>query len=304
MTEPVQRACFFCGPTNKPLTKEHVWPGWVSRLLLGWHGSDHFVHRRAVGDTMVHKWKSHDFDVTTKRVCSDCNGGWLSEFENQIKAIASQLIVGNTPVAVALAPGSRALLAAWAYKMAMLLEVSNPKRSAEFFTPADRLRFRQTTSAHWFVRVFLSRYEFEGRPAHAMTPRHTFTESTGAQRSFFLKISTVTAGYLAMQVMCVRSVTSNELVPADEIRFELSDSARHAVFPIWPPVPGYLRWPPDRTMRHQDVEDWTSMWIKAANEMPAGPTSRDFLTDGCPDYGSFRVRNAASPVPSTRRSRF
>lgn len=99
-----------------------------------------------------------------------------------------------------------------------------------------------------------------------MTPRHTFTERTGPQRSFYLKISTVTAGYLAMQVMCVRSVASNELVPADEIEFELSGSARQVVLPIWPPVPGYLQWPPGRTMSHQDVQDWTSMWIKAANQ--------------------------------------
>ena len=163
--------------------------------------------------------------------------------------------------------------------MAMLLDVSSPNTSTEFFAPADRLRFRQTTSAHWFVRVFLSRYEFEGRPAHAMTPRHTFTESTGAQRSFHLKISTVTAGYLAMQVMCVRCVASNELVPADEIKFELCGLARDAVLPIWPPVPGYRQWPPGPTMSHQDVEDWTSMWIKAANPVPARPMPRDSLTD-------------------------
>ena len=278
MTGVVQRSCFFCGPTKKPLTKEHVWPQWVSRLLFGRHGSDHFVHRRTVGNT-VSNWTSHDFDVTTRKVCSDCNGRWLSEFENRIKAIASQLIVGDNAVAVALAPESRALLAAWAYKMAMLLEVSNPNTSTEFFTPADRLRFRQTTSAHWFVRVFLSRYEFEGRPVHAMTPRHTFTERTGAQRSFYLKISTVTAGYLAMQVMCVRSVASNELVPADEIQFELCGLAREAVLPIWPPVPGYLQWPPGRGMSHQDVEDWTSMWIEAANPRQPDRMSRDSLTD-------------------------
>jgi hypothetical protein len=26
---------FFCRPTNNPLTEEHVWPRWVSRLLFG-----------------------------------------------------------------------------------------------------------------------------------------------------------------------------------------------------------------------------------------------------------------------------
>ena len=254
MTRMVRRSCFFCGRTKGPLTKEHVWPQWVSRLLLRRHDADHFVHRRAVGDSIVDNWKSRDLDVTTRTVCSDCNGGWLSELENRVKSLASRLIVGD-PVAFALAPESRSLLAAWAYKMAMLLEVSSSDTSVEFFTPADRLRFRQTTSAHWFVRVFMGRYEFEGRPAHAMTPRHTFTERTGTQRSFYLKISTVTAGHLAMQVMSVRSVTSKELVPADTIAVEFSGPARKAVLPIWPPGPGYLAWPPARTMSHQDVEE-------------------------------------------------
>jgi hypothetical protein len=35
--------CFFCGPTDNPLTEEHVWPKWVSKLLKGKYGSDHFV---------------------------------------------------------------------------------------------------------------------------------------------------------------------------------------------------------------------------------------------------------------------
>lgn len=102
---------------------------------------------------------------------------------------------------------------------------------------AERLLFRQTTSAHPLVRVFLSRYDFGQRPAHALTPRHTFTEKFGARRTFYLKISTITAGHLAMQVMSVRSAESNELVPASEIEFEFCGTARDAVIAIWPSVP-------------------------------------------------------------------
>ena len=146
--------CFFCGPTDSPLTKEPVWPKWVSMLLLGQYNTDHFRHLRAAGDNTTANWRSRHLDVTTKTVCSDCNNEWLSIFENdQIKPLASPLIVGGD--AVELTPESQSRLAAWAYKMAMLVEVANPDKPVEFFTPAERLLFRQTTTAHPLVRVFL-----------------------------------------------------------------------------------------------------------------------------------------------------
>ena len=254
--------CFFCGTTDSPLTKEHVWPKWVSRLLQGRYNSDHFQHLRAVGDTTTANWRSPQYlDVTTATVCSGCNNEWLSIFENdQIKPLASPLIVGGD--AAAFAPESQSLLSAWAYKMAMLMDVAHPDKTGEFFTPAERLLFRQTTSAHPLVRVFLGRYDFGWRPAHAHTPRHTLTEKTGARRTFHLKISTITAGHLATQVMSVRSVESNELVPTSEIKFEFCGAARDVVIPIWPTVPELLSWPPIHTMSHQDIEDWTRMWSR------------------------------------------
>ena len=277
MTDVPRRSCFFCGPTNRRLTEEHVWPKWVSGLLCGRRNSfdHHFEHLKTTDDTKTVKWKSRYLDVTTKTVCEDCNCQWLSDFENRIKSLASPLMVGERVVALALTPESQALLAAWAYKMAMLLGVSHLDTSTEFFTPADRLRFRQTTSAHWFVHVFLSRYDFGPRPAHATILRQTF-----AQRPLYSELASITAGHLAMQVMSVRSTASNELVPAGESTVETSGLARETVLSIWPPVPGYLEWPPARTMSHQDVEEWNSMWIKAAN-LPERPDrmSRDPLSD-------------------------
>ena len=163
--------CFFCGPTDSPLTKEHVWPRWVSRLLRGRYNSDHFRQLRAVGDnTTANRSSPQDLNVTTETVCSGCNNEWLSIFENdQIKPLASPLIIGRD--AAALTPESQSLLAAWAYKMAMLMDIAHPDKTGEFFTPAERLLFRQTTSAHPLLRVFLGRYNFGWRPAHAHTPR-------------------------------------------------------------------------------------------------------------------------------------
>lgn len=257
--------CFFCGPTENPLTEEHVWPLWVSRLLFGKYESSHFINIRSTGDNTTGLWKSRNIQVTTKTVCDKCNNVWLSNFENtEIKPIATSLIIGNDDIV--LAPGNQWKLAAWAYKMAMLLEVAVPpaERGPLFFTPSERKQFRDTTLAHERVRVFLSKYKYGQHPAHAYMPRHRLTERAEQRRSFDLKISTMTAGSLGMQVMAVRSAASSELIYASEIEFEFLGKATESIVPIWPPNPDAIRWPPTQTMTQQDIEDWTDMWQKAA----------------------------------------
>ena len=147
MTGVAGRSCIFCGQTSR-LTNEHVWPEWVSKLLC--ERSSKFAHcsRRvtATDDTTIPTGTSRKLDVTTRTVCRDCNCGWLSEFENRVKSLAAPLIAGEGVAAGVLAPESQALLAAWAYKMAMLLDVAHPSTSREFFIPSDGLRFRRTIS--------------------------------------------------------------------------------------------------------------------------------------------------------------
>lgn len=148
--------------------------------------------------------------------------------------------------------------------MAMLLEVAIPpaERAPLFFTPSERKQFRDTTLAHERVRVFLSKYDYGQHPAHAHLPRHILTQREDARRSFDLKISTMTAGSLGMQVMAVRSTASGELAYASEIEFEFLGKAKQAIVPIWPPTSSAVRWPPIETMTQQDIEDWTEFAVR------------------------------------------
>ncbi|HEX4999194.1 MAG TPA: hypothetical protein VFY29_13285 [Terriglobia bacterium] len=255
--------CFFCGPTKTPLTEEHVWPKWVSRLLVGKYRPGHFINVRSTGSNTTGLWRSRNIEFTTRTVCRTCNNEWLSSFENrQVKPIATPLIAGNSKVL--LRPDDQWKLSAWAYKMAMLAEVAIPpnERPELYFTPAERKQFRETTIAHERIRVFLSNYKFGQHPAHAHLPVHTFTEREGKRRSFDLKISTMTVGALGIQVVAVRSASSRELTYASEIEFELLGKAKGAIVEVWPPSSAAVRWPPRETMTQQDIEDWTTMWAK------------------------------------------
>jgi hypothetical protein len=257
--------CIFCGPTESPLTEEHIWPKWVSEILRRSRYVDHFRHLHTAGPSTAANWKARYLDLTIETVCDQCNNRWLSAFENdEVKPMASPMIVGDSRIE--LSSANQRTLAAWAYKMALLIDVKCPKHETQqpFFTAADRLQFRRTTMAHPFVRVFLARYDFGQHPAHATNPCHTFTERFGQQRSFSLSISTLTAGSLALQVMAVRPVNSDMLVPASEMAFEFTGTAADAIIPIWPVTETSVNWPPALTMSVAELEDWTGMWIAAA----------------------------------------
>jgi hypothetical protein len=250
--------CFFCGPTDAILTQEHIWPQWVSRLLQGRHGSDHFRNLLSGPNSTTRNRASHIIDVTSSEVCLDCNTRWLSGIENAIKPLITPMITGDE--AITLSADNQSTIAAWAYKMAMLLEVPAVGNRDPYFTPAERLQFRQTSLAHPYVKVFLARYAFGQHPGFAMDQRHTFTErSTGTAR--LLKVATMTVGHLAMQLMAVRSTASGELVPASEMEFEFLGKARRAVLQIWPTNPLGVSWPPELTMDGQDLEEWVNMWV-------------------------------------------
>src|SRR3990167_7147831 len=193
--------CFFCGDTQRPLTEEHVWPVWVSKLLRGKYESDHFVHIRSTGNETTGLWRAPVLKVTTKRVCDKCNNDWLSAFENDVsKPIASALILGE-PIDI-IKPADQEKLAAWAYKMALLLEIAMPQkeRAPEFFTAAERLDFRKTTFPNEHIRVFLANFKYGQEPAHAHQHQQTLTRRDD-QVTFERKIITITAGCLAMQVL-------------------------------------------------------------------------------------------------------
>ena len=265
--------CFFCGHTERPLTEEHVWPVWVSKLLRGKYGSDYFVHIRSTGNETTGLWKAPVLKVTTKCVCDKCNSAWLSEFENDvIKPIASPLILAE-PIDI-IKPADQEKLAAWAYKMALLLEVTMPQeeRASEFFTAAERLDFRETTFPNEHVRVFLAHFEYGQEPAHASQHQHTLTRRDD-QVTFECRITTITAGCLAMQVFAVRLVSTGKLAYAkSEMEVEFLGRAKTAIAPIWPPSSNAVRWSDLDVMSKEDIEDFAEMWSKAEGLFwPGGP---------------------------------
>lgn len=128
--------CIFCGPTDNKITKEHVWPIWISELFKLAAGGRFTTQRFKDGKTVEKQWTAGEISIQAKALCDYCNNIWLgSEFEGAIiKPLLSTAIAQGTHATFR--AEQQGFIAAWAYKMALVLEFATPGKEI-FFTEAE-----------------------------------------------------------------------------------------------------------------------------------------------------------------------
>jgi hypothetical protein len=114
--------CIFCGSDQGEATEEHVIPKWArravaieSRVSLGAvdrPGAD----RRHVGYLPALNITLND------AICGPCNSVWLSGIETRVAPVLKPMLVSAQPVT--LDRGPQSLLAFWAVKTGLLLELA------------------------------------------------------------------------------------------------------------------------------------------------------------------------------------
>lgn len=123
-----RRTCAFCGAWG-PLTKEHVFGDWLSRLGLD---SEPAVHRAGPLNRLGKDLGTGPmFARTVRNICSTCNNGWMSTLEQIAQHALRPLILGEPS---GIAPGQQGALARWAQKTVMIamLVSSEAERSAGY----------------------------------------------------------------------------------------------------------------------------------------------------------------------------
>jgi len=82
MTSPLP--CAFCQRSGVKLSREHVLPHWLSTA-----GSDAGEYILERGPKII---RTPLIEVVTKRVCEDCNTGWMSRIEEGAKAVLEPIL--------------------------------------------------------------------------------------------------------------------------------------------------------------------------------------------------------------------
>lgn len=164
---PPPGRCAFCRATD--VTDEHVWPHWISRKL---GGHDGFTMPSSHGPRRM-----RSLDITAS-VCVTCNNRWLSVLEKDIQPVLGPLIEGKERT---LAPDEQRLLATWAVKTALMLDLAsgNPLIATGFYYDlrlvGARSRARSSGSAPTATPSTrpghrIKRFTLGSRPSSRRTP--------------------------------------------------------------------------------------------------------------------------------------
>lgn len=235
-------ACLFC--ENRPSTLEHVWPQWISRLLHAKPARNQYISVRGATDRPIKGHFARMLGATVRKVCSDCNSGWMGDLENHAKPHLTPLII-DPEFRVVLSAEARVALAAWALKTVMVMEHSSGRKRM-CYTPDDRATFRETLTPPDNVYIWMAQYL--GRVDGQSSTHHLiFGNKTRGQ------CATFTIKHLGFQVFALPEGHTVEQNP-------LWDSS---ALPLWPADAEDLLWPPLQYFSDSSIEKFAGRWSGA-----------------------------------------
>jgi hypothetical protein len=236
--------CAFCGALP-PLTLEHVWPQWAAEVL------------RARGPfTARHydkAWRTPQIDTKVRAVCAACNGGWMSRMESEIVPILKPIILatredGDTtrvPVRT-LSPRSKTLLARWAHKTALTVDLAQSPRlipQGEYSVFYRRLRTQRPDSQVW---VWLGAYSGRFATRALVRPLNPTVQGQIEHERLLGFTATMTLGHAAFFILRYGGSRSAPIH---------IQSMRDKACLLWPQVGAPAQWPRGRyAFRDENIQ--------------------------------------------------
>jgi hypothetical protein len=150
-----QSRCIFCDGT--PLTKEHLYPQWAHALLPDSTAGTTEFWRKA-GPTEADRLdktrprQGSTLHYTFKVVCAQCNNGWMSKIEQNIKPALISIIQGTR---LDLSDDNYKPLVEWATLKVMVIDASS--KEMQTFTRDQRFAFMSERKIPDFSTLWLIR---------------------------------------------------------------------------------------------------------------------------------------------------
>src|ERR1700742_2186352 len=109
---PSGRLCAFCG---QRMTRAKGNIGDASQ------GVTHTI-RDGVRGPVLRQWSAGTFDIVARKVCRECNQGWMNGFERAVRPHLIPILEGQRRV---LDGPAQRIVSAWAVKTALALALAN-----------------------------------------------------------------------------------------------------------------------------------------------------------------------------------
>lgn len=234
--------CIFCGATGK-LTREHVWPQWLGTVVTPKTGQ----HVFAEAGTTTREFTQRDFEIQVKKVCEDCNGGWMSQMEAAVKPVLTPMIKGEHPVLVSAA--DQELLTAWATKTAMTMEFAPTAQRA--IPQVHRDYIQQTHRAPPRVKAWIG-----GRSAGTSIVRYDYQRIGDDQPDhdddgYGVMIA---VGGVFIHLLSLPTSLGSDPVQDPGIPFDPTGALSHVMTRITPARRGDIPFPPPTLVDEQELD--------------------------------------------------
>jgi hypothetical protein len=140
--------CAFCGRSGIKMSREHVFPQWLSRAASGDGNYTWIREGRGITTPLI--------EVVTKRVCEECNTGWLSRIEAGAKAVLEPLLNASTN---RITEADRWIIARWFTKTILTAQLALVPRSGTGIVDGQAYRdFYENPSPFNNSVIFISGY--------------------------------------------------------------------------------------------------------------------------------------------------
>jgi hypothetical protein len=249
--------CAFCGTTASRLTDEHVIPKWA-RDAFNIQGKITITASDGPGSTPYRVRRIPHLNIVLRdQLCHRCNNEWLARLEHAVQPILTPMALLTQPQ-VTLDPAAQELLALWAVKTSLLLELAIRQNPRDVRTVKGYQATAQELAWMWARNeppprsmVWLGAWDCQREvpvnyePSSAGLPTADGIPVTG-------HLTTFTLGFVVFQVFTVDFVAA-ELHGAVVWNTHVPDSLAHALTRIWPQqlTPSEITWPPEAFSRNE-----------------------------------------------------
>jgi hypothetical protein len=232
-------ACIFCG--RRPLTKEHIWAGWLEQYLPREDESYSVLKAIAHGNRSEFKTEIRKGDVHTwqvRCVCASCNNEWMSRLQVDAKPHVIRLLGGESFV---LTSKPQISVAAWIAMAVMAGDAGDRERPAVQQLDRDFFFRNKSPPLNW--RIAIGDYDRKSWPVRWARHPMCIVEKIepGSDRTattFNAQFTTFVTGRLIASVSVAPPGTRTLAV-------SMPNGLDRKLRQIWPPVRNEISWPPE-----------------------------------------------------------
>jgi hypothetical protein len=244
------RSCIFCG--NYSLTREDAWPLWLMRKFPK---KSTGIMEGQIGTKHLPPWRQISPELKVKFICKECNNGWMSRLEDQVKPILEPIFNHET---ILISSQQQSILSAWAVKTAMVLEAIYSSKFW-FYLPVERRFLMETLHPPALTYVWIAKCI---NPTGCYSKASKLTGRTNDLTSNDTGYcSTIGFGPLALQVLSMRLLDST---PAESAIIPTSQDERwsQATICVWPIQMAKQRWPPSLGLSGEfGLDELMKRWV-------------------------------------------